>query len=98
LRRFESLSAPKQQRITQKDLAEAEDLDFNEEKENWNIYKLNDGTTLKVKLVLQGVRRLQKCDPTGSPIYLIKSTNVVRAVDVPQELKAKPKTSAFKPI
>ena len=92
------MSAPKQQRITQKILAEAEDLDFMEEKEQWNIYKLNDGTTLKVKLVLQGVKRLQKCDPTGSPIYLIKSTNIVRAVDIPQELKAKPKTSTFKPV
>ena len=92
------MSAPKQQRITQKILAEAEDLDFMEEKEHWNVYKLNDGTTLKVKLVLQGVKRLKKCDPTGSPIYLIKSTNIVRAVDIPQELKAKPKTSTFKPV
>ena len=92
------MSAPKQQRITQKDLAEAKDLDFDEEKEQWNVYKLNDGTTLKIKLVLQGVKRLLKCDPSGSPIYLIKSTNIVRAVDVPEELKAKPKTSTFKPV
>ena len=92
------MSAPKQQRITQKILAEAEDLDFMEEKEQWNIYKLNDGTTLKVKLVLQGVKRLQKCDPTGSPIYLINYTNIVRAVNIPKELKAKQKTSTFKPV
>jgi len=92
------LSAPKQQRITQKDLAEALDLDFTDEQEFWNVYKLNDGTTLKIKLVLQGVKRLQKCDQTGSPIYLIKSNNVVRAVDIPKELKAKPKTSTFKPV
>jgi len=92
------LSAPKQQRVTQKDLAEAEDLDFSEEREHWNAYKLSDGTTLKVKLVLRGVKRLQKCDPTGLPIYLINSTNVVRAVDIPKELKAKPKPSTFKPV
>ena len=30
------MSAPKRQRITQKDLAEAEDVDFTEEKEHWN--------------------------------------------------------------
>ena len=92
------MSAPKQQRITQKDLAEAEDLDFTDEREHWNTYKLKDGTTLKVKLVLQGVKRLQKCDETGSPIYLIKSANIVRAVDVPHELKAKVKPSTFKPV
>ena len=92
------MSVPKQQRITQKDVAEAEDLDFTDEHEHWNTYKLIDGTTLKVKLVLQGVKRLQKCDPTGFPIYLIKSANIVRAVDVPQELKAKQKPSTFKPV
>ena len=92
------MSLPKQQRITQKDLAEATDLDFTDEHESWNTYKLNDGTTLKVKLVLQGVKRLQKCDQAGLPIYLIKSSNVVRAVDIPQELKLKPKTSTFKPV
>lgn len=92
------MSVPKQQRITQKDIAEAEDLDFTEEHERWNTYKLKDGTTLKVKLVLRGVKRLQKCDPAGLPIYLINSTNIVRAVDIPKELKAKPKTSTFKPV
>ncbi len=92
------MSEPKQQQVTQKDIAEAEDLDFTDEHEHWNTYKLNDGTTLKVKLVLQGVKRLQKCDPSGYPIYLIKSANIVRAVDVPQELKAKQKASTFKPV
>lgn len=85
-------------RITQRDLAEAEDVDFTEEREYWNAYKLKDGTTLKIKLVLRGIKRLQKCGTDGSPIYLINSTNVVRAVDVPKELKAKPKVSSFKPV
>ena len=92
------MSVPKQQRITQSDIAEAEELDFTEEKEHWNTYNLKDGTTLKVKLVLRGVKRLKKCDPTGSPIYLINSTNIVRAVNIPKDLKAKPKTSTFKPV
>lgn len=85
-------------RIMQKDLEEAEDVDFKEENEGWNVYKLQDGTTLKVKLVLQGVKRLKKCIQDGTPIYLINSTNIVRAVNVPKELKAKPKVSSFKPI
>lgn len=92
------MSMPKVQRITQKDVAEAEDVDFAEEREHWNTYKLKDGTLLKIKLVLQGVKRLQKWNQDGSPIYLINSTNVVRAVDVPKKLKAKPKVSTFKPV
>lgn len=77
--------------ISPEDIATGEELDFTEEKEYWNIYKLSDGTTLKVKLVLTGVKRLNQYMPDGSPIYLIRSTNAVRAVNIPKELKAKPK-------
>ena len=85
-------------RITQRDLLEASDLDFSELEEHWNSYKLNDGATLKVKLVLLGVKRLKKHRPDGLPIYLIQSQHVVRAVDIPKNLKAKPKESTFKPV
>ena len=91
-----STSGPPQ--ITANDLEQAEDIDFEGEKEYWNAYKLHDGTTLKVKLVLQGVKRLKKWNPDGNPIYMIQSTNVVRVVDVPRELKAKPRVSSFKPV
>ena len=81
------------------DIAQAEDIDFNEIEEKWNIYKLKDGTTLKVKLVLIGIKRLKKHNPAdGTPIYLINSQNVVRTVDIPKELLAKPKESSFKPV
>jgi len=76
------------------DIVAGEDLDFSEEQEHWNIYKLSDGATLKVKLVLTGVKRLKKYLPDGSPIYIIQSTQAVRAVNIPQELKAKPKPSS----
>ena len=92
------MAAPKMPRIMQKDLEEADDIDFNEQHEGWDVYKLEDGTTLKVKLVLHGVKRLKKWGPDGSPIYLINTTNIVRAVKVPKELKAKPKVSSFKPV
>ena len=85
-------------KINSKDLSEAVELDFTEEKEYWNIYKLDDGTTLKIKLVLKGVKRLRKHNPDGTPIYLINSQNIVRTVDIPSELKAKPKPSTFKPV
>ncbi len=74
------------------------DLDFKEVEENWNTYTLSDGTTLKVKLVLRGVKRLKNYEPDGSPIYVINTINVVRAVDIPPELKAKPKKSEMPPV
>ena len=77
---------------------EAEEIDFVEDKEYWNEYKLADGTTLKVKLVLRGIKRLKRYEPDGTPIYAINSINVVRAVDVPANLKAKPKKSDMAPI
>jgi len=92
------MAVPKQARITQRDLAEAEDIDFTDEEEHWNTYKLNDKTTLKVKLVLRGVKRLKKWNPDGTPIYIIDAQNAVGAVNIPKELRAKPKTSTFKPV
>lgn len=83
--------------VSPEDLAEAEDVDFIEEKENWNVYRLSDGTILKVKLVLTGVKRLKKWNPDGTPIYVINSQNIVRVVNVPKELKIKPREPTFKP-
>ena len=79
-------------------LAGSTDLDFDEVEENWNTYTLSDGTTMKVKLVLRGVKRLKRYEPDGTPIYVINSINVVRAVNVPKELKAKPKESEMAPV
>jgi len=85
-------------KISQDAFTGAQEIDFSEEKEFWNEYKLADGTTLKVKLVLRGVKRLTQFEPDGTPIYAINSMNVVRAVDVPAELKAKPKKSEMNPV
>ncbi|MFW6111041.1 MAG: hypothetical protein ACOC6H_03290 [Thermoproteota archaeon] len=83
-------------KVKPEDLAEAKDLDFEDQTEVWNEYKLEDGSTLKVKLVLQGVKRLDKCNPDGNPIYMIQSKNIVRVVDIPEELKRKPSKEAVK--
>jgi hypothetical protein len=93
-----SAGAPEGMRITQKDIAEGTEIDFEEQEERWNTYKLSDGTTLKVKLILNGVKRLNKYRDDGEPIYLINSQNVVRTVKVPQELKLKPKESSMQPV
>lgn len=79
-------------------LKDAKEIDFSEEKEFWNEYTLEDGTTLKVKLVLRGVKRLSRHEPDGTPVYVINSMNVVRAVNVPDEIKAKPKKSEMNPV
>ncbi len=89
------MSAP----ITPEDIAEADDIDFEQEQEYWNTYKLKDGTTLRVKLVLVGVKRLKKWQPDGTPVYMINSQNVVRLTNVPKELRRKPiKETTFKPV
>ena len=84
--------------ITPEDIAEGEDVDFEEVEERWNVYRLKDGTTLKVKLVLTGVKRLKKYNPDGSPIYVIQSQNIVRAVNIPKELYAKPRPPTMRPV
>jgi len=93
-----SKGAPPGMRITQRDIMEGVEIDFDVQEEHWNSYELKDGTTLKVKLVLNGVKRLRKHNPDGLPIYLIRSQNVVRTVDVPEKIKAKPKERTFKPV
>lgn len=93
-----SKGAPPGIRITQKDLIEGIDVDFSDEQESWNIYKLSDGTTMKVKLVLRGVKRLKRYSPDGNPIYIIQTQNVVRTLDIPKEIKAKPKERTIKPV
>ena len=79
-------------------LAGSVELDFTEVEEHWNVYQLSDGTKLKVKLIIRGVKRLNQFEPDGTPVYLINSMNVVRAVDIPDTVKAKPKKSSMPPV
>jgi hypothetical protein len=54
--------------------------------EDWNIYRLPDGTKLKIKLVVSAVYRIFKqYDPFGYPLYFVNSTNAI--IPVP---KARP--------
>jgi len=84
--------------FSQEDISEGEDIDWTNEQEQWNTYKLADGTIMKVKLVLKGVKRLKKHLPDGTPIYMIMSDNVVRVINVPENLKLKTKQSGMKPV
>ena len=79
--------------FSEEDIFSAEEIDFDEmDKEHWNTYKLKDGSVLRIKLILKGVKRLKKYNPDGTPIYIIASENLVRAVSIPDNLKMKPKS------
>lgn len=48
-----------------------EDLDFETIKETWNLYELENGIILKLRLSPTTIRRTSKFDSGGMPIYLI---------------------------
>jgi hypothetical protein len=61
---------------------EAEMMLFKAIEEPWSLYKLDDGTTLKVKIVLSDVYKIPIPDPlTGLPQFIIRASNVL-SVDV----------------
>lgn len=69
-------------------LFDGEEVDFENRKEDWNIYELSDGSILKVKLVLLNVvRSRDKYDPLGKPIYGVTSQNIVRVLKVSEDLR-----------
>ncbi|MCK4475908.1 MAG: hypothetical protein KAU16_04200 [Methanophagales archaeon] len=71
---------------------EAMDVDFETIKEDWNEYKLEDGTVLKFKTIVSSIIRTADYDPmTGDPVYHVRSTNILR-VKVPEEMKRLPAT------
>lgn len=70
---------------------EAVVLSFRPEQENWNEYLLDDGTLLKLKVVLTGVSRVDdKYDDQGNPVYSFDHA-LLPVVDAPEELRKEPK-------
>jgi hypothetical protein len=64
-----------------------QEVSFEPEKaESWNIYLLEDGTTVRLKAIAASIVRLDEYLPTGDPIYIVNASNVV-ATDVPDNLK-----------
>jgi len=84
--------------VTPEDIAEGEEIEFEEQREDWRTYQLKDGTTLQIKTVLVKVRRLKKWNPDGEPMYIVATQNIVKAVNIPKELRAKRKEQTFKPV
>jgi hypothetical protein len=49
--------------------------------EDWNVYKLPDGSKIKVKLVVSAVFRVKgRFDELGYPMYVVNSTNAITPV------------------
>lgn len=81
-----------------KGIIKGKELKFDTVREDWNIYKLEDGTFLRAKLV--AVKIVRGIDPEtgdiyyledrGEPLYNIRHSVVV-AAEVPKELLKKPK-------
>jgi len=67
----------------------AEELEFDNDKEPWTVYRLEDGTVLKFKQVLSKVCRLVgKRKPDGEPIYVF-NLGAITISEIPTELKKK---------
>jgi len=74
----------------------AEQLDFESEKEPWTVYKLEDGTVLKIRTILASASRLiDRYKPDGEPIYVL-GLGSLPALEIPAELRqiaAQPKAA-----
>jgi hypothetical protein len=66
---------------------DAVELSFQNTREHWNEYLLDDGSILKLKPVATEVFRIEgKFDGEGNPVYVIRSRNIV-VVSAPENLK-----------
>ncbi len=69
---------------------DATELSFRTSGENWNEYLVDDGTVVRIKLVVTDIARVDgEYDAEGNPAYVIKSANVT-AISVPDELRREP--------
>jgi len=82
--------------VTQRQV-EAEQIDFEAKAEPWSTYELSDGTTLKVRVILTGVLRIEgEYDQSGNPIYVVSSQTVIQA-NAPKKMRGTPTVGAMPP-
>lgn len=68
---------------------DVEPIDVHQASERWNEYLLDDGSVLKVKLVLKKVFRVpDQYDGEGCPVYVFQSQNVT-TTHSPENLRRK---------
>jgi hypothetical protein len=69
---------------------EGESMTFTAREEPWTVYKLEDGSIIKLRPVVSDIFKLPERDPvTGLPQYMIRSSNIVSVEppDVPLSKK-----------
>lgn len=65
----------------------AVELGYRVSGEHWNEYLVDDGSVVRLKPVVTQILRIEDMhDPSGDPIYLVQSTNVM-STSVPEELR-----------
>lgn len=68
-------------------IVEGTEIGFRPSGEHWNEYLLDDGTVVRIKLVLTSVVRVDGMyDDNGEPVYLVNSQNVM-GVSSPEDLR-----------
>ncbi|MDQ3954614.1 MAG: hypothetical protein M3285_03585 [Actinomycetota bacterium] len=68
-------------------VAEGTVMPFQSGGEHWNEYLLDDGSVVRMKLVVTEIVRVEgQYDEQGNPGYIVSSTNVT-AVTSPDELR-----------
>jgi hypothetical protein len=70
-------------------ILEAESMSWKALDEPWSSYRLEDGSVVKLKIVVSDVYRLPNADPlTGLPQYIVRSSNVM-SVEAPEASPSK---------
>lgn len=59
---------------------EAEDMEFQTVREDWNEYAVEDGYSVRIKLVVSSILKTGERDAQGSPVYVVQSTNIVKVL------------------
>lgn len=59
---------------------EAEDMEFRTGREDWSEYIVEDGYTVRIKLVVSSILKTADRDPQGNPVYIVQSTNIVKVL------------------
>ncbi len=68
------------------ELVDATEIGQRSSGEHWNEHLLDDGTVVRVKLIVTNVYRIDDAyNDKGEPVYVVQSSNVV-STSVPEEL------------
>ena len=60
-----------------------EEVNFTTELEDWNMYRLTDGSRIKSKMVVSSVQKVKVegvFNTYGEPVYAVNSTNIIAPV------------------